>query len=365
MRDYPDSPVLVNHVEPVPRRIRAFLNGQAVLDTTSARYVWENPFFPQYYIPLADVLADALVDEGTTEETPRGDVKHYGVRVGDVARPVRPRFLRPPRSKGLTTPHASSGPLSTPGSKRTSRCSSTHAIPTPVWTRCAPSRHLRVEAKGVVLAESSSPVMCFETGSADSLLRRPDRRRLQSSGVVRHRDRLSLQGRDVRSTGRPGSGIVSTRTSPGPMTSPPGSLRPSPDWSPSITRSSICSSTASSSSGRTPTSRSGRISLSASVRGRAEAPGGSLFEVPAEDQPGCCPGGGDAGELRELRVELPVASPPRQAALGGGRSSWGGCSFWLRRRLWKPQSRRPFSWVVSPPEAQVSMWSTWQVSAGS
>ena len=51
-----------------------------------------------------------------------------------------------------------------------------------------------------------------------------------------------------------------------------------------------------------------------------------------------------------------LAAPARQAALGGGR--WccselgsGGCSFWLRRRLWKPQSKRPLSCVVSPPEA--------------
>ena len=75
MSDYPAPPVLVNHVEPVPRRIRAFLAGQPIVDTTNARYVWENPYFPQFYIPLADVRADVLVDEGTTEETSRGDVQ--------------------------------------------------------------------------------------------------------------------------------------------------------------------------------------------------------------------------------------------------------------------------------------------------
>ena len=75
MSDYPVPPVEVNRVEPVPRRVRAFLGGQAVVDTTAARYVWEHPNYPQFYIPLADVQRDALVDEGTTEETSRGDTR--------------------------------------------------------------------------------------------------------------------------------------------------------------------------------------------------------------------------------------------------------------------------------------------------
>ena len=41
MNDYPSPIVPVNHVEPVPRRIRASLGGETVLDTTAARYVWE------------------------------------------------------------------------------------------------------------------------------------------------------------------------------------------------------------------------------------------------------------------------------------------------------------------------------------
>ena len=65
MRDYPSKLVPVDHVEPVPRRIRAFLAGQLVVDTTQARYVWEWPGFPLYYVPRADVRPGLLVDEGT------------------------------------------------------------------------------------------------------------------------------------------------------------------------------------------------------------------------------------------------------------------------------------------------------------
>ena len=43
MSDYPPSIAQVNQTAPVPRRIRATLGGQVVLDTTSALYVWEWP----------------------------------------------------------------------------------------------------------------------------------------------------------------------------------------------------------------------------------------------------------------------------------------------------------------------------------
>ena len=65
MNDYPASIVPVNHVAPVPRRIRAYLGAEKVLDTTRALYVWEWPHYPQYYIPLDDIRRDLLISEGT------------------------------------------------------------------------------------------------------------------------------------------------------------------------------------------------------------------------------------------------------------------------------------------------------------
>ena len=55
MNDYPAMITPLNHVEPVPRRVRAVLDGHTVLDTTRALYVWEWENYPQYYIPLRDV----------------------------------------------------------------------------------------------------------------------------------------------------------------------------------------------------------------------------------------------------------------------------------------------------------------------
>src|SRR5215210_6088588 len=59
------------HVEPVPRRVRAVLDGAVVLDTTRALYVWERPNCPQYYIPLADVRPEALAHITTEPSSER------------------------------------------------------------------------------------------------------------------------------------------------------------------------------------------------------------------------------------------------------------------------------------------------------
>ena len=91
MNDYPAMIATANHVEPVPRRIRAFLAGEKVLDTTRALYVWEWPNYPQYYIPLTDVRPDLLISEGHSQQSRRGKFEAHALRVGEVDRPAAAR----------------------------------------------------------------------------------------------------------------------------------------------------------------------------------------------------------------------------------------------------------------------------------
>src|SRR3974390_823252 len=102
MNDYPAAIAAVNHVEPVPRRIRAFLGGEKVLDSNRALYVWEWPYYPQYYIPLADVRKDLLDPEGHTQQTGRGAVELRGLRVGDLYRPRAAKVLADSPIPGLS-----------------------------------------------------------------------------------------------------------------------------------------------------------------------------------------------------------------------------------------------------------------------
>ena len=69
-------------VEPGAKRIRIFVSGVAIADTIHPLYVWENPSYPAYYIPVADVRMDLLDPTATVTHSPsRGDAATFTVRV--------------------------------------------------------------------------------------------------------------------------------------------------------------------------------------------------------------------------------------------------------------------------------------------
>lgn len=164
MNDYPAMIARANQVEPVPRRIRGFLGGETVVDTVRALYVWEWANYPQYYIPVEDVRADALVDEQHTQQTRRGKVKVHGLRVGDVSRGAVARLLTESPIEGLT------GTVRFDWAGLDSWFEEDEQVfvhPRSPYVRVdalRSSRLVRVELDGVVLAESASPVTVFETG---------------------------------------------------------------------------------------------------------------------------------------------------------------------------------------------------------
>jgi uncharacterized protein (DUF427 family) len=164
MPDYPSALVEADHVEPVPRRIRAVLAGQTVVDTTNARYVWERPFFPVFYVPLADVSRGVLVDEGTTEETTRGDVHFRGLQVGDERRPAAARVLHAAKVEGLDETVRFEWSALDAWYEEDEQVFVHPRSPYVRVDSIRSTRRVRVEEKGVVLAESSSPVLVFETG---------------------------------------------------------------------------------------------------------------------------------------------------------------------------------------------------------
>ena len=50
-------------VEQGAKRVRVYLAGRLVADTRRPFLVWEIPYYPAYYLPLADVAAE-LADRG-------------------------------------------------------------------------------------------------------------------------------------------------------------------------------------------------------------------------------------------------------------------------------------------------------------
>ena len=74
-------------VEPGAKRVRVYVRGVEIADTIHPLYVWENPNYPAYYLPLADVRMDLLVPTHTvTHSASRGDAHHFTVKVGDDER---------------------------------------------------------------------------------------------------------------------------------------------------------------------------------------------------------------------------------------------------------------------------------------
>jgi uncharacterized protein (DUF427 family) len=164
MPDYPQMITPVDHIEPVPRRLRAVLANRTVLDTTEARYVWEWVNYPQYYIPLADVDADVLVDEGHAERLRWGTARVHGLRVEGQHRPGAARVYGEDAIAGLA------GTVRFEWSALDEWLEEDERVfvhPRNPYTRVDALRstqRVRIELDGVVLAESVSPVMVFETG---------------------------------------------------------------------------------------------------------------------------------------------------------------------------------------------------------
>ncbi|HUO40891.1 MAG TPA: DUF427 domain-containing protein, partial [Mycobacterium sp.] len=78
-RDYPQMAASRGRVEPAPRRVRGYFDDTLVFDSTRARYVWETPYYPQYYIPVPDVRMRHLLDENHPQDVQFGASRLYAL----------------------------------------------------------------------------------------------------------------------------------------------------------------------------------------------------------------------------------------------------------------------------------------------
>jgi uncharacterized protein (DUF427 family) len=162
--DYPLPVVTTDHIEPAPRRVRAYLGDALVFDTTKALYVWEWPNYPQYYIPLRDINTDVLVDEDHPQRLKRGTARRHGLRVGELSRPSSASVYGDDAMPGLA------GMVRFDWAALDAWFEEDEEVfvhPRDPYTRVdalRSTRRVRVELNGVVLADSSSPVLVFETG---------------------------------------------------------------------------------------------------------------------------------------------------------------------------------------------------------
>lgn len=162
---HPEMLTETNLVEPVPRRVRAVAGERTVIDTTEARYVWEHPYFPQFYLPPDAVPGDVVEDEGHTDQTEQGTVRLHtlvldGQRTAGGARQLADdtpldgmagwwRLTWDAFDDWFEEDEALLGHPRSPYVR-------VDSLPS--------SRTVRIEVDGTVLAETDHPVLLFETG---------------------------------------------------------------------------------------------------------------------------------------------------------------------------------------------------------
>ena len=147
------------------KRVRVYLGGEVVADTRHPRLVWEVPYYPAYYFPVEDVRTDLLVSTSTVTHSPsRGDAHHFTIKAGgkeaiDAALQFVDSPIEELRDLIKLEWDAMDGWFE--------EDEEVYTHPRDPYTRVdilATSRHVRVELDGVVLADSTSARVLFETG---------------------------------------------------------------------------------------------------------------------------------------------------------------------------------------------------------
>jgi uncharacterized protein (DUF427 family) len=151
--------------EPGAKRVRAYLGGEVVADTTRPLLLWEVPYYPTYYFPADDVRTELLEPDGEVAHSPsRGDAPTFTVAArGKRAPGAAVRFEDSPIAE--LNDHIRLEWSAMDAWFEEDEQVFTHPRDPHTRVDILPSsRHVRIEIDGVTVAESSSPQLLFETG---------------------------------------------------------------------------------------------------------------------------------------------------------------------------------------------------------
>ncbi|WP_395310247.1 DUF427 domain-containing protein [Mycobacterium sp. AMU20-3851] len=159
-QDYPSPATDRGRVEPVPRRVRGYVGTDLVFDTLNARYVWEIPYYPQYYIPLRDVRPGLLSDDGHPQRAQFGASRLHTLTAGGRSYPASARVF----DDGLVPGYVRFEWDTVAWFEEDERIYGHPRSPYARHDALRSHRHVRVQLDGVLLAETRTPVLLFETG---------------------------------------------------------------------------------------------------------------------------------------------------------------------------------------------------------
>jgi uncharacterized protein (DUF427 family) len=149
--------------ETSPKRVRTYLSGRLVADTTQPVLVWEVPYYPTYYLPAADVRAKLEANGETSHSPSRGDAKVYDVVVdGHTAKSAALRYHDSPIPRLRDLIRLDWNAMD----EWFEEDEPVYVHPRDPYKRVdilASSRHVVVEVDGERVADSRSPRILFET----------------------------------------------------------------------------------------------------------------------------------------------------------------------------------------------------------
>jgi uncharacterized protein (DUF427 family) len=152
-------------VEQGAKRVRAYLGGELVADTTRPLLVWEKPYYPTYYFPVDDVRTELLEADGGVAHSPsRGDGRTFTIRAGGKQAPAAAlRYDKSPFEELRDAIRVDWDAMDAWFEED----EQVFTHPRDPYTRVdilSSSRHVRVDVDGVTVAESAKPTLLFETG---------------------------------------------------------------------------------------------------------------------------------------------------------------------------------------------------------
>lgn len=146
------------------KRVRVYLRGHLVADTSRPLLVWERPSYPTYYIPVADFRAQLAPTGREVSSEGLGGGHVFTVRVAGAEAPDAATIYQSPKVETLRDQvrldwQAMDGWYE--------EDEEVFVHPRDPYTRIdalRSSKHVVIEVNGVRLAESRAPVVLYETG---------------------------------------------------------------------------------------------------------------------------------------------------------------------------------------------------------
>jgi uncharacterized protein (DUF427 family) len=160
-----DAPRHLLYFEPVHKRIRVEFGGETIADTTGARLLYETGHLPLYYVPESDVRTDLLTPTDRTSHCPvKGDAAYWTISAGGRTAENAVWGYPDPIAPWLKGYVAFYWDAVDAWYEEDEQIFGHPHDPYHRIDILKSSRRVKVSRDGQVLAESSRPVILFETG---------------------------------------------------------------------------------------------------------------------------------------------------------------------------------------------------------